>query len=69
MTYESLIGRKVRKTSGQNNQSQPKPFKSGSKVNTVKGIVDHPILHIPAFTFYEDDSYVECRRVFLYEGE
>ncbi len=39
-----------------------KPFKSGFKVNTVKGIITHPILDIPAYTFEEDDSYVECRR-------
>ncbi len=39
-----------------------KAFKSGSKINTVKGIINHPILNIPAYVFYEDDSYVECRR-------
>jgi len=41
---------------------EPKPFKSGNKINTVKGVIMHPILHIPAFTFMEDESYVECRR-------
>jgi len=41
---------------------EPKPFKSGLKVNTVRGVIDHPILLIPAFVFMEDDSYVECRR-------
>ena len=41
---------------------QPKPFKSTFLVNTIKGVIDHPILHIPAYTFEEDDSYVECRR-------
>lgn len=30
-----------------------KPFKS---------VISHPLLLIPAFTFIEDDSYVECRR-------
>lgn len=49
------IGKKVFKTSG-------KPFKSKLKVNTVKGLTDHPILKIPAFTFVEDDSIVECRQ-------
>lgn len=54
--FENLIGKKVCKPlSG-------KPFKSGLKVNTVKGIVNHPVLNIPAFTFVEDESYVECRR-------
>lgn len=43
---------KVKKKSG-------KPFKSGNKVNTVKDIVNHPILRgEKAYTFYEDDSYV-----------
>tara|TARA_R110000772_G_scaffold2410_2_gene8403 strand:- start:23752 stop:23964 length:213 start_codon:yes stop_codon:yes gene_type:complete len=41
----------------------PKPFKSGFKTNTIKGVIDHPVLHIPAYTFEEDESYVECRRV------
>lgn len=54
--FKQLIGKKVCKPlSG-------KTFKSGSKVNTVKGIINHPVLNIPAFTFNEDDSYVECRR-------
>lgn len=57
--YSILIGKRVKKAS---KSPTPKPFKSGEKVNTVKGIIDHPILHIPAFTFVEDDSYVECRR-------
>lgn len=55
---------------------EPKPFKSGLKENTVKGIIAHPILNIPAFIFEEDDSYVECRRcklvgppAFKYEKE
>ena len=61
--YENFIGQKVTKTSKAN--TQPKPFKSGFLVNTVKGIVNHPILNIPAFTFLEDDSYVECRRCVL----
>lgn len=56
--WESFIGKKVMKTS-------PKPFKSGKKVNTVKDVVEHPVLKIPAFTFQEDDSVVECRRCVL----
>ena len=51
-----MIGKKVQKVS-------PKKFKSGSKINTVKGVVMHPILkNLKAFTFEEDDSIVECRR-------
>ncbi len=53
---KAYIGLKVKKPSG-------KPFKSGSKENTVKGVVMHPVLkNILAFTFEEDDSYVECRK-------
>jgi len=37
-------------------------FKSGSLINTIKGVIEHPILKIPAYIFEEDDSYVECRR-------
>jgi len=52
--YEEWIGHKVRKKS-------PHPFKSGSKINTVKGIIPHPQLPgKPAFTFVEDESYVAC---------
>lgn len=40
-----------------------KPFKSGNKVNTIKGIIPHPNLEgLMAYTFEEDESYVECRR-------
>lgn len=52
------IGQKVVKESG-------KPFKSGRKINTVKSVTNHPSLNIPAFTFQEDDSVVECRQVEL----
>lgn len=56
--YANMIGKKVTKArAGQN----AKPFKSGLKVNTVKGVINHPILNVPAFTFEEDDSYVACR--------
>jgi hypothetical protein len=51
----SAIGKRVKKGSN-------KPFKSGEKINTVKGITDHPTLHIPCFTFHEDESMVEVRR-------
>lgn len=53
--YTKLIGSYVYKES-------KKPFKSGKKINKVKSIINHPQLNIPAFTFEEDDSYVECRR-------
>lgn len=62
---KSWIGQKVRKTSGRSNQLSSKPFKSGNKVNTVREIVNHPQLNVPAFTFLEDDSVVECRRCLI----
>lgn len=58
ITFEDAklnIGKKVSKTSF-------KPFKSGKLVNTVKDVIEHPTLKIPAYTFEEDSSYVECRR-------
>jgi hypothetical protein len=63
--YAGWIGQKVRKTSGRANQLCSKPFKSGNRTNTVKEIVNHPQLNVPAFTFLEDDSVVECRRCLL----
>jgi len=58
--YGDAIGKQVDKDSN-------KPFKSGSKVNTVKGLIRHPYLRIPSYTFEEDDSYVECRRCKIVE--
>lgn len=59
--YEPNIGRQVCKTTLRKH-GNPKPFRSGNKVNTVKGVIMHPTMDIPAYTFVEDDSYVECRR-------
>lgn len=59
------IGKKVAKTAFSRRKGlneNPKPFKSGYLVNTVKGVIIHPQLNIPAYTFQEDESYVECRR-------
>lgn len=40
-----------------------KPFKSGSKVNTIKGVTAHPVFpEKTAYTFVEDDSIVEAWR-------
>lgn len=50
------VGTKVSKASG-------KPFQSGSKVNTIKGVMHHPVFHDkPAYSFEEDDSIVEAWR-------
>lgn len=64
MISYTVIGRKVSKLR-KNGTKEAKPFKSGNKINTVKAIINHPILNIPAYTFEEDNSYVECRRCFL----
>jgi hypothetical protein len=62
--YEGYVGRKCTKKSINGDiRYNPKPFKSGAKTNTIKGIINHPHLNVPAYVFYEDDSYVECRRV------
>jgi hypothetical protein len=44
-----------------------KPFKSGEKIGTVKSIINHPILNCPAYTFYEDNSYVACQTCIIIE--
>ena len=66
--FTENIGKQVKKKSINNDDSyQAKPFKSGKKVNTIKGVITHPILFIPAYTFNEDESYVECRRCKIIE--
>ena len=46
-----------------NEGSAPKHFKSGFKTNTISGVIKHPIMEKEfAYTFLEDDSYVEVRR-------
>ncbi len=66
-TFICNIGKQVKKRSQKDNKLEPKPFKSGSKINTIKDIINHPILQIPAYLFEEDDSYVECRRCIIIE--
>ncbi len=51
--YKNNIGSKVSKISD-------KYFKNKEKIITVKDVVEHPITKKPAYTFYEDPSYVEC---------
>jgi len=60
--YEYNIGEKVAKTSNKKGVRifNRKTFKSASRVNTIKGVIIHPELGRPAYTFEEDDSYVEC---------
>jgi len=53
---KKLIGKRVEKFPSN------KPFKSGFKKNTVKGIITHERTGLPAFTFLEDNSYVEAQK-------
>jgi hypothetical protein len=64
--FEYNVGKKCRKRCISNDSKKLykiKPFKSTFKTNTIKGVINHPHLNIPAYIFHEDDSYVECRRV------
>ena len=62
--YEQYIGRKCKKKSISGDKNyKVRPFKSTFKTNTIKGVINHPHLNIPAYVFCEDESYVECRRV------
>lgn len=59
--FENINKRVQKKSSGKNGNGKVRPFKSTFKINTVKAVIEHPILKIPAYKFYEDDSYVDCR--------
>jgi hypothetical protein len=63
--WTALIGKQVWKNPKTDSKTQPKPFKSGRKVNTVAGIVTHKQTGRPGFTFLEDASVVECFRCSL----
>ena len=57
MNVKYMIGLKCRKVS-RPKTSQPKPFKNGEKVNTIKSVIINPNTGNPAFTFEEyDDNY------------
>ena len=64
-SWHAMIGKKVWKNPKTDTQKEPKPFKSGRKVNTVKAIVVHDHVPHPAFSFEEDASHVECFRCSL----
>lgn len=67
MNYEENISKKVRKSAITTGIISTKPFKSGQRINTIKTVVNHPILNVPAYTFEEDSSVVECRRCTVVE--
>jgi len=60
--WSSMVGQKVWKNPYTTSKLQPKPFKSGNKVNTVKAVVPHVQTGNWGFSFEEDDSVVECFR-------
>ena len=63
-SLKEFIGKRVTKIHAKD--CNPKPFKSTFQTNVIKDVVDHhPELHIPAFTFVEDDSYVACKSCLL----
>ena len=41
-----------------------KPFKSGHKINTVKGLTCNPNTNLLSYTFVEDNSIVDCKQVY-----
>lgn len=56
------VGKYVQRIGNHNGgTTRVRPFKSTFKINTIKGVIEHPITKRWAYTFYEDDSYVECR--------
>jgi hypothetical protein len=63
MNIKYMIGLKCKKKSKKG--TEPKKFKSGCKINTIKGLVIHPFDGNPAFIFNEDESYVHCHNVIL----
>jgi hypothetical protein len=69
--YQSNIGKKCQKCNAFDgtDKEKHKKFKSGEYFNTIKDVILHPFLNIPAYTFIEDDSYVECRRVKIWTPE
>lgn len=60
--WNSMVGQKVWKNPKTTSKFEPKPFKSGLKINTVTGVVIHEQTGSPGFTFAEDESVVECFR-------
>lgn len=61
--YQEMIGKRVVKKSR-------KPFKSGHIINTIKGVTTNPYANNrAAFTFEEDESFVNCQLCKLYQPE
>jgi hypothetical protein len=60
--WHGMVGQKVWKNPKTTSKFEPKPFKSGFKINTVKAVVVHEQTQRPGFSFVEDESVVECFR-------
>lgn len=60
--WNSMVGKRVWKNPKTTSKFEPKPFKSGFKVNTVSAVVTHEQTGRLGFTFVEDASVVECFR-------
>ena len=60
-----MIGQQVWKNPKTTSKFEPKPFKSGNKINTVRGVLYHPLTKNLCFTFFEDNTFVECFRCSL----
>lgn len=63
--WHAMVGQKVWKNPKTTTKFEPKPFKSGRKVNTVKAVVVHEQTGQPGFLFEEDESCVQCFRCSL----
>lgn len=63
-----MIGLKCKKTSNPKG-SEPKPFKSGNKINTIKGLAINPYTNNFAFTFEEDESIVDYNDIVLFDDK
>jgi len=61
MDITDFIGMKAKKKS-------KKPFKSGEKINTIKGFTINPFTDKYAFTFCEDDSFVDIKQCILIDS-
>lgn len=59
INYSDWVGKQVSKTA-LNRKPTPKPFKSGNKCNTVKGVTINPYSNKVGFIFEEDDSIVDA---------
>jgi hypothetical protein len=65
MKYDGrrMVGLKCKKKSKKG--TEPKPFKSGLKINTIKALAINPNTKNFAFEFEEDESVVDCRSIIL----